>query len=140
MVDGCLECEIFAAIEGDECLLVDVLVACLHEVGLRLEVIVLRLVELGDRRLTVLVLRLCQVEGIVGRSDCLLRSLLLRLGIQCVIVYLLDILIECLLRIVERQLLVLLTDTSRTDLVACLETVEDRHVEPKPSDLKPEVV
>ena len=47
--------------------------------------------------------------------------------------------IERLLRIVERQLLVLLTDTDRTDLVARLETVEDRHAEVQ-TDILREVV
>ena len=96
------ETQVFTTIESDECLLVDVLVAGLHEVGLSLEIVVLRLVKLGDGGLAVLVLRLSEVECIVGGSDGLLRGFLFRLGIQGVIVNLLNLLIQGLLRIVER--------------------------------------
>ena len=133
------EAHVFATIESDECLLIDVLVASLNEVGFCLEVIILRLVELGNGSLTVLILCLCEVKGVIGGSDSLLRGLLLGLGIERVIIYLLYILIERLLRIVERQLLVLLIDTGSADTVARLEAVEDRHIKVQ-TDILREVI
>jgi hypothetical protein len=51
------------------------------------------------------------------------------MGINGIIVHLLDILIKSLLCIIQLKLLVLTLYLSITDVVSCLETVEDRYAE-----------
>ena len=120
-------------------MLIDVLVACLNEVGLSLEVVVLRLVELGDGSFSVLVLRLHQRKGILRALHGLNGRFLFRLGIHGIVVHLLNIFIERLLGVVELQLLVLLVYTCQADVVARLETVEDGNAEVQ-ADILREVV
>ena len=134
-----LETEVFTSVEGYQRLLVDILISGLNQVGLGFQIVVLRLVELGDGGLAVFVLGLLELEGITGRSDRLLRGLLLGLRVQGVVIHLLDLLVERLLRIVELQLLVLLLDTGIANLVTRLETVEDGHAHVQ-TDILREVV
>ena len=133
------EAEFVSAIELDKGLLVKILVAGLHEVGLRLQVSILRFVELGDGSLTVFVFRLHQLEGVLGTLQGFFGRFLLRLRIQGIVVHLLDFLIERLLCVVELQLLVFLLDTGIADVVARLETVEDGDAEVQ-ADVLTEIV
>ena len=112
-----------------ERMLVEVLVTGLNEVGLRLQVVILRLVELCDGSFAILVLSLHQFEGILRTMHSLLRGFLFRLSIQGVVIHLLNLFIQFLLCVVEGKLLILLIDTGIANVIACLETVEDRHIQ-----------
>ena len=133
------ETQVFAAIELEEGMLVEVLVAGLHEVGLSTHIVVLRLVELSDSSLAILVLGLHQLESVLRAVNSLSGATLLALRIDCIEIDLLDFLVECLLRIVELQLLRLLRNLGITDVVARLETVEDGHAQAQ-ADILREVV
>ena len=50
-----LEVQLPTPIEVEQCLLVEVLVACLHQVALCFQVVVLRLIELSNGGLAILV-------------------------------------------------------------------------------------
>ena len=84
----------------------------MNEVALGLHHIVLRLVELGNGSLAVLVFRLSEVEGILACHLCLKTALVLCLGSNSVVIYLLYFLVERFLHIIEGELLVLLVDRS----------------------------
>ena len=133
------EVEVFASIEVYQRTLVEVLISGLYQIRLRLQISILRLIELRDGRLASLVFGLHQLKGILRTLHGLQRCLFLRLRIQGIVIDLLDVLIERLLRIFKSQLLVLLIDTGITDVVTRLETVEDWHVQVQ-TDILTEVV
>ena len=70
-----------------------------------------------------------QIEGSLRILYRFKRRLLLRQCIQSVVIYLLDLLIERLLGVVELQLLILALDFRRADAVTRLETVENGDIQ-----------
>ena len=133
------EVEVFTSVEVYQRTLVEVLISGLHQIGLRLQISILRLIELRDGRLACLVFGLHQLKGVLRTLHGLQRCLFLRLRIQGVVIHLLDLLIERLLGVVECQLLILIVDARTSDIITCLEAVEDRDVQIQ-ADILREVV
>ena len=133
------EVERLASVELEECLLVEQLVACLHEVALCAEIGVLGLVELGDVGFSVLVFSLHEDECVVAALGGYGAAFVLGASGVGVEAHLLYFLVERLLGVVEGELLVLLFNLRAADAVAGLEAVEDGHAEIE-SDVLGEVV
>ena len=130
-----LEVQVPPPIEVEQCPLVEAFVACLDEVRLSLQELILGLVKLSDGSLAVLIFRLHQLEGILRAHHCLEGALFLGERIQGIIIHLLDFLIKRLFGTLEFQFLVLTIGTGTPYIVAHLETAEDRDVQVQADEL-----
>ena len=129
------EIQVPASIEVEQCPLVEAFVACLNEIRLSLQILVLGLIKLSDSSLSVLVFRLHQLEGILRAHHCLEGTLFLGERIQGIVIHLLDLLIERLLRILKLQFLIRAIGTGTTDIIAHLETIEDGNIQVQGDEL-----
>lgn len=119
--------------------MIDVFVSGLSQIAFGFQIVVFRFVEFGDGGFPVLIFCRHQQEGIFAAAYNLTAAVVFGKCRRGVVVYLLYLFVECLAGVVKLQLLRFTVYFGTADIVACLQTVEERYVEIK-TDVLAEVV